>query len=80
MGRIKSRVTITIDPAVLALAEKTAKAHGWALSSYFEGAVVWDQISDGNVQAMKIATERIMAKVKERFQGYVDAEGESVKG
>lgn len=68
---IKRKVSVAIDPRVLALAEKAAKKGGWSLSSYFEGALLWDLISDGNTEAMGIATRRATAKVQERLKAYM---------
>lgn len=67
----KVKTGFSIDPRVLALAEKAAKKGGWSLSSYVEGAILWDLISDGNTEAMGIASRRITAKVLERFKAYM---------
>lgn len=64
----KVRYSVAIDPDVWAMAEKAAKRGGWSVSAYVEGAILWDLISDGNTEAMRIAASRITAKVKQRFR------------
>lgn len=63
----KKIVAATVDPRVWALIEKAAKAQKVSVSSYVEGALLWDLISDGNVEALKIATGRILGKIRKRY-------------
>lgn len=65
---IKGKYSVAVDPKIWAMAEKAAKDGGWSVSAYVEGAILWDLISDGNTEAMKIAAARIMGKLKERYE------------
>lgn len=72
--RNKEVRSIAVDPKVWAMVEASAKHYGVPVSQYVEGALLWDQIEEGNTEAWKIGFGRIKARMRSRLLPRIEEE------
>lgn len=70
----KKAYGVAVEPRIWALAEQAARKQKVSTSSYVEGAILWDLVSDANVEAIKIAAARFAATMKRRMAALTQAE------
>jgi hypothetical protein len=78
--RKKEARTIAIDPELWKLAERAAKREDVTVSQYISGAVMWDLVTDGDIDALKLFGGRLRELVREKFGSPVALGAKLVKG
>lgn len=57
------KVEVWLSPEEFAILERLAKKNKLSYSEYMRLAFVWDAVSDGDIQAMKLTTKRGLQKI-----------------
>jgi hypothetical protein len=60
------RVSVSLDPAVVRLLQKRAKAEGVTVSRYVQTAIIMDAMMSGEVDAVRLIGARLREVVRER--------------
>lgn len=66
-ARKKEARTIAIDPELWKLAERAANRDGLTVSQYVSAAVMWDLVTDGDLDAIRLFGGRMRELVREKF-------------
>lgn len=76
----KEARTIAIDPDLWKLAERAAKKEGITVSQYVSGAVMWELVTEGNIDALKMLGGGLRELLREKFGSHVGLGAKLVEG